>query len=62
MDFFEFAEGSAIAPNGDDGGDVRKRFNSSARKAWTYIYFAIESDQQVHVRETITAKEAWDAL
>ncbi|XP_046863258.1 uncharacterized protein LOC124457002 [Xenia sp. Carnegie-2017] len=62
IDLFEFAEGSAIVPNDDAGADVRMRFNSSAKKAWMYICLAIEPDQQVHVRETITAKEAWDVL
>ncbi|XP_046860186.1 uncharacterized protein LOC124453408 [Xenia sp. Carnegie-2017] len=70
MDLFEFTEGSAIAPNDDAGADVRRRINSSAKKAWTYICLAIDlfawlsnlGYQQVHVRETVMAKEAWDAL
>ena len=36
--------------------------NSRAKKAWTYICLAVEPEQQIHVRQTATANEAWDAL
>ena len=62
MDLFEFADGSAESPAEDASDEVRRKFNSHAKKAWTYICLAVEPEQQIHVRETTTAKEAWDAL
>ena len=62
MDLFEFADGSAESPAEDASDEVRRKFNSRAKKAWTYICLAVEPEQQIHVRETTTAKEAWDAL
>ena len=62
MDLFEFADGSAESPAEDASDEVRRKFNSRAKKAWTYICLAVEPEQQIHVRETATAKEAWDAL
>ena len=62
MDLFEFADGSAESPGEDASDEVRRKFNSRAKKAWTYICLAVEPEQQIHVRETTTAKEAWDAL
>ena len=49
MDLFEFADGSAV---------TRRKFNLCAKKAWTYICLAVGPEQQIHVRETATAKEA----
>ncbi len=41
---------------------VRQQFRNALKKAWTYICLAVEPDQQIHIRNTTTAKEAWDAL
>ena len=62
MDLFQFADGSAVSPGEGATDEVRRKFNLRAKKAWTYICLAIEPEQQVHVRETTTAKEAWDTL
>ena len=62
LDLFKFADGTAESPAEDANDDVRRKFNSRAKKAWTYICLAVEPEQQIHVRETTTAKEAWDAL
>ena len=64
LDLFEHADGSAVAPTstGSDAATLLRAFNSRAKKAWTYICLAVEPEQQIHVRDTKTAKEAWDAL
>ena len=65
LDLFEHADGSAEAPTstgGDDDATLLRAFNSRAKKAWTYICLAVEPEQQIHVRDTKTVKEAWDAL
>ena len=62
LDLFEHAEGTAEFPNEDASAETRRKFNSAAKKAWTYICLAIEPEQQIHVRDTKTAKEAWDAI
>ena len=62
MDLFEHVDGSAEAPVGDATDVAIRSFNSRKKKAWTYICLAVEPEQQIHVRDTITAKEAWDAL
>ena len=41
---------------------MMQAFRSASRKAWTYICLAVEPEQQIHVRDTNTAKEAWNAL
>ena len=41
---------------------VKKAYRSAAKKAWTQICLAVEPEHQIHVRDTRTAKEAWDAL
>ena len=61
MDLFEHADGLAVAPSGSGAASLRN-FSSCAKKAWTYICLAVEPKQQIHVRHTKTAKEAWDAL
>ena len=58
MDLFEFADGSAESPAEDASDDVQRKFNSRAKKAWTYICLAVEPEQQTHVRQTATAKLA----
>ena len=62
LDLFDHANGTAEAPGADGSEETRRSFNSGAKKAWTHICFAIEPEQQIHVRETTTAKCAWDAL
>ena len=44
------------------GTALMRNFNSHAKKAWTYICLAVEPEKQIHVRDTKTSKEAWDAL
>ena len=61
-DLFEHAEGTAESPGEDASVEVRRKFTSDAKKAWTHICLAIEPEYQIHVRDTKTAKEAWDAL
>lgn len=61
-DLFEHTDGTAETPTEDADAEVRRKFVSSAKKAWTYICLAIEPEYQIHVRDTNTAKEAWDAL
>ncbi len=51
MDLFEFADGSAESPAEDASDEVRRKFNSRAKKAWTYICLAVEPEQQIHVRK-----------
>ena len=62
FDLFRHADGSAEAPDEEAAADVKKAFESAAKKAWTHICLAIEPEQQIHVRDTRSAKEAWDAL
>ena len=60
-----FADGSAasaVSPGEGATDEVRRKFNLRKKKAWTYICLAIEPEQQVHVQETTTAKEAWGTL
>jgi hypothetical protein len=60
-----FADGSAasaVSPGEGATNEVRRKLNLCEKKAWTYICLAIEPEQQVHVRETMTAKEAWGTL
>ena len=62
-DLFGHADGTAVAlANTDANRDTLRNFRSQAKKAWTYICLAVEPEQQIHVRDTKTAKEAWDAL
>ena len=61
-ELFEHAEGTAESPGTDTSAEVRRKFTSDAKKAWTHICLAIEPEYQIHVRDTRTAKEAWDAL
>ena len=62
LDLLDHANGTAGAPGADASKETRRSFNSGSKKAWTYICLAIEPEQQIHVRETTTAKGAWDAL
>ena len=62
LDLYEHADGSAVTPDEDATAEVQGSFSSGAKKAWTYICLAVEPEQQIHVRDTKTAKEAWDAL
>ena len=62
MDLFEFADGSADSPAEDASDEVQRKIDSRAKKAWTYICLAVEPEQQIHMWETASAKEAWDAL
>ena len=59
MDLFEHAEG---LPPSESGAALLRTFNSHAKKTWTYICMAVEPEQQIHVRDMKTTKEAWDAL
>ena len=62
LDLFDHVTGTAAAPGEDASDETRRNFNLGTKKAWTHICLAIEPEQQLHVRETKTAKEAWDAL
>lgn len=62
LDLFEHVDGSAEVPAEDASEKVKQEFKSASKKAWTYICLGVEPDQQIHVRNTTTAKEAWDAL
>ena len=62
MDLFEHAERLSVAPSGsgESGAALLRTFNSRAKNAWTSICLAVEPEQQIQVRDTKTAKEAWD--
>ena len=62
FDLFGHADGSAEPPAETASEQVKKAFELAAKKAWTYICLAVEPEQQIHVRDTHTAKEAWDCL
>ena len=62
FDLFGYADGSAEPPAETASEQVKKAFELAAKKAWTYICLAVEPEQQIHVRDTHTAKEAWDCL
>ena len=62
LDLFGHAEGTAELPGEDASAKVRENFNRNAKKAWSHICLAIEPEYQIHVRDTTTAKEAWDSL
>ena len=60
LDLFDHVTGTATAPGEDASEEARRNFNLCAKKACTHICLAIEPERQLHVRETTTAKEAWD--
>ena len=64
LDLFEHVDGSAETPTGtgDAAATLLRAINSQAKKAWTHICLAVEPEQQIHIRETKTAKQARDAL
>ena len=62
LDLFGHVDGSAVSPAEDAADAIKNAFSSTSKKAWTYICLTIEPEQQIHVRDTTTAKEAWDAL
>ena len=62
LDLFGHVDGSAKVPAEDASKKVKQEFKCSSKKAWTYICLVVESDQQIHIRNTTTAKEAWDTL
>lgn len=62
QDLFEHVDGTAEEPDGDDIAREARIFRQRAKKAWTYICLAVEPEQQIHVRDTTTAAEAWNAL
>ncbi|CAB4029134.1 RNA-dependent DNA polymerase [Paramuricea clavata] len=62
FDLYGHVDGSAVSPGEDASDAVKQAFRTASKKAWTYICLAIEPGQQIHVRDTTTAKQAWDAL
>ena len=62
QDLFEHADGTAESPGDEASANEVRSFRLKAKKVWTYICHAVEPDEQLHVRETTTATEAWDAL
>ena len=61
-DLFEHADGTAVAPDAEAEAAEIRIFRLKTKKAWTSICLAVEPSQQIHIRDTNTAKEAWDAL
>ena len=62
LNLFGHADGSIEVPAEDASAQVKQDFKFASKKAWTYICLAVEPDQQIHIRNTTNAKEAWDAL
>ena len=62
QDLFDHVEGTATAPESSAPEAQRHTFRRAAKKAWTSICLAVEPGEQIHIRETKTAKEAWDTL
>ena len=64
MDMFEHAERLVVifSDSGESGAASLRTVNCRAKKAWMSICLAVEPEQQIHVRDMRTAKEAWDAL
>ena len=62
QDLFDHVDGTAIAPANSTSEAQRHAFRRAAKKAWTSICLAVEPEEQIHIRETSTAKEAWDTL
>ena len=54
LDLFEHVDGTAEMPGEDPNSKAAKLFRQRAKKAWTYICLAVDSDQQIHVRDTQT--------
>ena len=44
MDLFQFADGSAVSPEESASVEVRRKFNSQAKKAWICICLAVEPE------------------
>ncbi|CAB3982202.1 Hypothetical predicted protein [Paramuricea clavata] len=59
FDLYEHADGTAEPPASTANAEMNGLIFV---KAWTYICLPIETEQQIHVRETENAKQAWDAL
>ena len=57
QDLFQFA----ATPEADAEEAIRI-FRLRSKKAWTHICLAVEPDEQIHIRDTTTAHEAWEAL
>ena len=57
QDLFQHVDGTA-GTSAWENAEALQKFNSFAKKALTYDCLAIEAEQQIHVRETKTAKEA----
>ena len=62
LDLFGHVDGSIGVPDEEASEQVKQEYKTASKKAWTYICLAVEPDQQIHVRNTTNAKEAWDAL
>ena len=52
LDLFGHADGSVEVPAEDASEQVKQQFKPASKKAWTYICLAVETDQQIHVRNT----------
>ena len=62
LDLFGHVDGSIGVSDEEASEQVKQEYKTALKKAWTYICLAVEPDQQIHVRNTTNAKEAWDAL
>ena len=57
-DLFAHVDGSAELPEETASAQVKKAFETAAKKAWTYICLGVDPEQQIHVRDTQNAKQA----
>ena len=48
FDLFVHADGSAEHPGEEASEQVKKAFELTAKKSWTYICLAVEPEQQRH--------------
>ena len=55
MDLFGYVDGSVGNPAEDASEQVKQAFRSASK----YICLKVKPEQQIHVRDTNTAKEAW---
>ena len=50
LELFGHVDGSIGVPDEEASEQVKQEYKTASKKAWTYICFAIEPDQQIHVR------------
>ena len=62
LDLYGHVDESAVSLAEDAADAVKQGLKTALKKAWMYICLAIAPEQQMHVRDTTTGKQAWDAL